>query len=328
MDFNAVSIKSLSIYYGINADLFQRQYKNKLSDYNDWSQKSHAQEYLFFPENMGRYLSIDETSLSNGELYTILTNKSACGKKGSIVAIIEGIQAYNIISLIKEHIPKEQRDMVEEITLDLSAIMNAIARSCFKNAKRVADRFHVQRLAYDAVQETRIKYRWEAIDQDNQEIKTAREQDTEYSPEILSNGDSVKQLLARSRHLLFKSPEKWSDSQKVRADILFDKYPEIRDAYWFAAELKYIYNKESSKEVGILNLARWVEQVRQSDFKSFNTIANTFTNYYDNISNFFNNRSSNAGAESFNAKIKDFRRQFRGVTDVKFFLYRLTKIYA
>ena len=187
MDFNAVSIKSLSIYYGINADLFQRQYKNKLSDYNDWSQKSHAQEYLFFPENMGRYLSIDETSLSNGELYTILTNKSACGKKGSIVAIIEGIQAYNIISLIKEHIPKEQRDMVEEITLDLSAIMNAIAGSCFKNAKRVADRFHVQRLAYDAVQEIRIKYRWEAIDQDNQEIKIAREHNTEYSPEILSN---------------------------------------------------------------------------------------------------------------------------------------------
>jgi len=32
--------------------------------------------------------------------------------------------------------------------------------------------------------------------------------------------------------------------------------------------------------------------------------------------------------ESFNAKIKEFRRQIRGVTDVKFFLYRLCKIYA
>jgi hypothetical protein len=39
-------------------------------------------------------------------------------------------------------------------------------------------------------------------------------------------------------------------------------------------------------------------------------------------------RSTNAAAESFNAKIKDFRRQFRGVVDVKFFLYRLCKIYA
>jgi len=42
----------------------------------------------------------------------------------------------------------------------------------------------------------------------------------------------------------------------------------------------------------------------------------------------FNGRSTNAAAESFNAKIKEFRRQFRGVTDVKFFLYRLCKIYA
>ena len=51
MDFNAVSIKSLHIYFGINAELFQRQYKQNLSNYSDWSQKSHAQEYLFFPEH-------------------------------------------------------------------------------------------------------------------------------------------------------------------------------------------------------------------------------------------------------------------------------------
>jgi hypothetical protein len=41
-------------------------------------------------ENIGKRLSIDETSLSNGELYTILTNKAAKGKKGTIVAMIAG----------------------------------------------------------------------------------------------------------------------------------------------------------------------------------------------------------------------------------------------
>ncbi|RUA07366.1 MAG: transposase, partial [Fusobacteria bacterium] len=40
------------------------------------------------------------------------------------------------------------------------------------------------------------------------------------------------------------------------------------------------------------------------------------------------NRSTNASAESFNAKIKDFRRQFRGVRDIPFFLFRLCKLYA
>ena len=35
----------------------------------------------FFSKKIGKRLSIDETSLSNGERYTILTNKAAKGKK-------------------------------------------------------------------------------------------------------------------------------------------------------------------------------------------------------------------------------------------------------
>ncbi|MCI7293191.1 MAG: transposase, partial [Butyricimonas virosa] len=46
------------------------------------------------------------------------------------------------------------------------------------------------------------------------------------------------------------------------------------------------------------------------------------------ILNFFNNRSTNASAEAFNAKLKDFRAQFRGVLDIKFFLFRVAKIFA
>ncbi len=328
MDFNAISTESLNIFFGINASTFQQQYKHKLSNYSTWDQKDHAEEYLVFPNNMGAFLSIDETALSNGELYTLLTNKAASGKKGTIVGIFKGVSSHNIIKLIKEHIDIELRDQVEEITLDLSSTMNAIVKSCFKEASRVADRFHVQRLPYDAVQQERIEYRWDAIDQDNIAIKTARKEGTKHTPEILPNGDTVKQLLARSRHLLFKSPEKWTASQKERAEILFDKYPRIKEAYYLAQELKIVYNHKCIKQVGWLKLAHWAEKVRQSDFKSFNTIADTLYNYYDNISNFFNNRSSNAAAESFNAKIKDFRRQFRGVVDIKFFLFRLTNIYA
>jgi hypothetical protein len=50
-------------------------------------------------------------------------------------------------------------------------------------------------------------------------------------------------------------------------------------------------------------------------------------NYID-ILNFFDNRSTNASAESFNAKIKNFRAQLRGISDIKYFLFRLQKIYA
>jgi hypothetical protein len=39
---------------------------------------------------------------------------------------------------------------------------------------------------------------------------------------------------------------------------------------------------------------------------------------YDSILNYFDNRSTNASAESFNAKIKAFKNQFRGVRKVDF----------
>jgi len=71
-------------------------------------------------------LSLDETALSNGELYTILTNKVKKGKKGSIVGIFKGTQTESIIKVIKENFSDEQRRMVKEVTLDLANSMNLI----------------------------------------------------------------------------------------------------------------------------------------------------------------------------------------------------------
>ena len=68
--------------------------------------------------------------------------------------------------------------------------------------------------------------------------------------------------------------------------------------------------------------------MEEAGFHSFNVIAATFHEHYDEILNFYNNRSSNALAESFNAKVKLFRANLRGVADKKFFLFRIAKLYA
>lgn len=82
---------------------------------------------------MGEQLSIDETCLSQGELYTIVTNKSAKGKKGTLVAMIKGVSSDIVIRILKL-LPHSKRKKVKEITLDLSATMKRIACSCFTNA--------------------------------------------------------------------------------------------------------------------------------------------------------------------------------------------------
>jgi len=323
VDTRANDVWSIGRFYGVNGRDLLRQYRDFQSGFKNWDQRTHAKKWLLFPQNLGSCLSIDETSLSHGELYTILTNKAAKGGSGSIVAIVAGTKADTVIEILRK-MPESLRKKVTEITLDMAGSMRMIAKRCFPRATRVTDRFHVQRLAIEALQEIRIKHRWEALDQENDAIEQAKASQTEYQPETLPNGDTVKQLLARARYALYKKTNTWTDSQKERAQLLFERYPDLKKAYDLALELSNIFTNTTEKIYGLTRLAKWHEKVRQSGFKSFNSVARSIENHYKTIVNYFDNRSTNASAESFNAKIKAFRAQFRGVRNVEFFLYRLT----
>lgn len=243
------------------------------------------------------------------------------------MAIVKGTKADDVIKAIKM-IDPSRRNRVKEVTVDMASNMNLIIKRCFLKAEIVTDRFHVQRLATDAVQEERIRLRWEVIDQENTLIGKFKKKGLIYTSEILANGDTKRQLLARSRYLLFKHKSKWTPSQIKRAEILIEIYPSIEKCYHLAQQLSAIYQNNTNKDIARLKLAHWYENVQQSGFKSFNTISKSLQIHHDAILNYFNNRSTNAAAESFNAKIKEFRALFRGVRDVKFFLFRLTKLYA
>lgn len=305
----------------------QEQYKHHISGYSVWDQQDHAADWILYPQNMGTHLSIDETSLSNDELYTIVTNKAAKGRKGALIAMIKGTKAEDVISILRK-IPDQSRRAVQEVTLDMAANMNLVVQKCFREAKRVIDRFHVQRLACDAVQEMRIQYRWQALDEENELVRKAKAQQMTFNPEVLDNGDTLKQLLARSRYLLFRHKDKWTASQKQRAAILFQRYPRLKQAYDLSFKLGTIYRNCTCWEHAYKKLALWYQEVEQANIDSFRTVSKTLETHYEAILNFFNNRSTNASAESFNAKIKAFRSSSRGVRDIPFFLFRLANIYA
>ena len=76
-----------------------------------------------------------------------------------------------------------------------------------------------------------------------------------FKAEIFSNGDTRKQLLARSRYLLFKNPDKWSVSQ--RAEILFEQYDDIKQFYYLSLRLGQIYSCNSKKDEARVNMALW-----------------------------------------------------------------------
>lgn len=143
--------------------------------------------------------------------------------------------------------------------MDFANNMSVIARKCIPAAIQVNDRFHLHQLVHDALQDVRVKYRQQAIDEDN---KAMKELGSAYQPTLLENGDTLKQLLVRSRYLLYKTPEKQSESRRGRAHILFERYPEIKTAYLQAYALNHVF-KASTRDVGYSRLARWYEQVEQ-----------------------------------------------------------------
>jgi transposase len=81
-----------------------------------------------FSNNIGSHLSLDETAFSNGDLYTILTNKKAKGKKGAIVAMVKGTKADLVIQVLHK-IPLKQRKKVKEVTLDMAGNMGLIVKN-------------------------------------------------------------------------------------------------------------------------------------------------------------------------------------------------------
>lgn len=128
MDRYPITGRSLECFFDIDGDLFERQYKRHLSGYWEWKdtvEGRHAEQWRVFPQNIGPHLSIDETSLSNGELYTLVTNKSAHGREHTLVALVAGTDSDTVLHALRQ-IPSVLRNRVTEITLDLSDSMRRI----------------------------------------------------------------------------------------------------------------------------------------------------------------------------------------------------------
>ena len=213
METSPVTCHTLEEFYHIDGHTFEKQYKETLSGFRDWEQLCHAEKWILFPANIGPHLAIDESSLSNGELYTFVTNRDRHTRAESLVAAVAGTKSEDVIQVLK-HIGEKAREAVEEVTLDLSDSMRRIVTIAFPKARRVIDRFHIQKLACDAVQEIRIAHRWDALQESNDGMEECKHAGKPYTPFRFPNGDTRPELLARSRYLLFKSAEKWTENKR------------------------------------------------------------------------------------------------------------------
>lgn len=286
-------------------------YRKRLSGYDETT----APEELFHPENMGKRMAIDETALVRGELFTILTNKDT----GKLVALMKGTKASEVTAKLMRHLSVEKRMAVEEVTLDMDTGFEWVTNQCFLNAEKVVDRFHVQKLVAECVQALRITERQKILSARREARKAKMRMPAEKPYE---NGDTPRELLARSRYLLFKPVHSWTEKQKERAMILFREHPDIQRAYELSQQLKQLYDKSMSRDVAAILLRQWCQACDLSAIPEMEDAAASVLRHEGRILNFWSNRATNAFAESFNAKLKHFRGMLRGVRDLKFFLFR------
>ena len=353
-----MTARSLEPYYKINGDRLERAYKDYLSDFRQWEQKPHASDWILLEKNMGPKLSIDETSLQE-DLFTILSNKDGHGRRGTVIAAVRGTKASEVIRILMQ-IPQEKRIEVREVTMDFSDSMYSIVSAVFPNATIVIDCFHIIKRCGDAVEEIRLRSKREAIKDQRKkqaEFRNKLEQrvkqrkyyrkkhprrykgrkrgrkpvrlNERFKPEILDNGDTGVELLTRSRGLLRVNRNNWSDTQKIRAGLLFSLYPKIKEAYNLVDSLRNVFRMKTLDRVNARNrLHEWYQKVAGCSLREVKSARDAVRFKEEEVLNYFINRSTNAAAESLNSKLKRFRAQLHGVSDLSFFMYRVSLIFG
>ena len=144
-----------------------------------------------------------------------------------------------------------------------------------------------------------------------------------------ANGDTIRQLLARSRYLLFAFETQWTDSQKERSKILFSLFPEIEKAYRDICAFRSFYNVNiGNTEKAKQSLFHWYKRMNTSQIPELKTFLHTVKNNQASILEYFYEGHTNAFAESLNAKIQRFVASNFGIHNRDFFHFRLNKIFS
>jgi transposase len=288
------------------------------------------------PENMGVHMSIDEKYI-HGEFYTLLTN----GETGKIALMAATTKSAQLTKVMTPFADKCFE--VKIFTRDLAPNYDWFGREQFMNAAHVADKFHVLKNGFEALQDLRIYYRQKQLSKrreayDVYKIKKKENPNLKfiYNESKLRNSDTHRQLLSRSQYLLYKKQNQWSDSQKQRAEILFNLYPDIEKAYKRICEFRAWYAKENiitkdngNSMISIKNqLNEWFKRVEIDDISDILNFKHLVERNSGAILNYFSTGASNAIAESNNAKIQYLLSQNKGTKNLDFFYFRLRNFMA
>jgi len=348
---------TVAIVLGIDRKKLHDWYKNHLSDFNSpqvqeslhkndiplppklqTTEEQKVDIPILKPDNLGEQMAVDEKYIK-GKFYTLLTN----AKTGKI-ALMASTTKSELLNQAGSLLGDKRFD-VKILTRDLASYYDWFGRVNFMNAAHVADKYHVLKHAFDSLQDLRIYHRQKLLSKKREsfeEFKKLKKANPKlqfkYTESKISNGETHRQLLARSRYLLFKYPNQWTQSQSQRAQLLFKYYPDIKDCYklitdfrnWYSAD--NVIDKEVDKEAKVnklktvnIQLNKWMSRVDLADIAEVSNFKSLVERHRGEINNYFITGASNAIAEANNSIINAFIRNNRGARNIDFFYFRLSQ---
>lgn len=244
------------------------------------------------PKELPEVLSLDEfKGNSGGQKYNSIV---ADPKERTIFDILPNRYEGDLVKYFSQFPSKTN---VKYFVCDMNPHFRNVAKICFPQAKIIADKYHVIRQVYWAMERVR---------KNEQNKLSAR----------------FRKYFKKSRYLLMKPIDKLTDDEVCRLALIFEIAPRLADAYRIKNDFLTVIRSKSSAE-GKPRLAEWLFSVELMDLPEFNDCTKACHNWFNEILNSMDVPWTNGFIEGCNNKTKVLKRVCYGMSNFRNFRNRI-----
>jgi transposase len=210
-------------------------------------------------------------------------------------AVISNIQNRTIVNILPDRNKKtvikylyslDGKDYVRYVAMDMWNPYRDAVQTIFPDATIVVDKFHIVRMANEAVEKVR---------------KSIRQSLTQ----------SQRRTLMHDRFVLLKRQQDLTAEEKLLQLTWFANYQDLKDAYELKEQFYNIWNA-ADKDAALALYRIWRENMPQNLIDAYNPLITAVENWQKEIFAYFDHEITNAYTESLNNLIKVMNRLGRG----------------
>ena len=199
--------------------------------------------------------------------------------------------------LVKYFSQFTNKNDVKYFVCDMNPHFRQVAKTCFPQAIVIADKYHVIRQVYWAMEKVRK----------NEQNKLSKR---------------FRKYFKRSKHLLSKRIENLTPDEMDRLALMFEIAPRLADAYRIKNDFLTVIRSKSSRE-GKQRLVDWLYSVEVMDLSEFHDCTKAYHNWFHEILNSMDVLWTNGYIEGCNNKTKVLKRVSYGMRNFSNFRKRI-----